>query len=105
MALCSPQRYLLIFSLWLSLLGTSYASGKVTLIATVDNQPALRPALWTIYDLNSGKRLIKSLPRHSGTVDLPAGKYLATLTFDQKIKEKTFRVEADRDTTVIVAMD
>lgn len=48
MALCSPQRYLLIFSLWLSLLGTSYASGKVTLIATVDNQPALRPALWTI---------------------------------------------------------
>lgn len=104
MALCSPQRYLLLV-LWLGLLGNVYASGKVTLIATVDNQPALRPALWSIYDLGSGKRFIKSLPRHSGTLDLPAGRYLATLTFDQKTKEKMFRVETDRDTTVILPMD
>ena len=108
MKLCSPQYpfYIsLITFLWLGTASASHASGKVTLVATLGNQPALWPAFWNIFEVGDTTTPIKSLPRHSGTLELPAGKYMAILNFDQKTKEKLFRVETDRDVTVIVSMD
>lgn len=110
MKLSCPRSFAYLSFVALLLLGTAgicQAKSKVTLLATIDNQPAFRPALWKVFDINDRTRTValETLPRYSGTVQLPAGKYLATLEFNKIIKETTFRVEPEQDMLVQLPMD
>lgn len=82
-----------------------HAKSKVTLVATLDNQLAFRSVLWNIFDIRNKKDPLRTLSRHSGTVELPAGQYLVTLEFNKKTKEATFRLEPEQNLIVNLSMD
>ncbi len=64
----------------------SASANRVTLIATINNQSVLSPASWAIFAVGdkAKKQAVATLPRHSGTVELPAGQYFATVKLDQE---------------------
>lgn len=88
-------------------LQTAYANAinRVKLVATLNGQPALQGVNWIIFNINDPRNPAAVLPRHSGTVFLPAGQYRATIQLDHKIKETLFRVETEADTVIHVPMD
>jgi hypothetical protein len=77
----------------------------VTLVATLDNQPALLPAQWNIFRIDNPYQPLRTLSRHSGTIDLPAGQYTVTVELNQHRKKTAFRVESEQSILVKVAMD
>ncbi len=79
--------------------------GRVTLIATINNRSALLPGRWLIYKASDMRQPYSTMPGHSGTLVLPAGKYRARVEVNNKSKETTFRVETDVDKMVTVAVD
>ena len=115
MALCSYQSYRSIRktiaitagAIVLLVANSPVSANRVTLVATVNNQIVLLPANWSIFKL-SDKELqnpIATLPRHTGTVHLPAGQYRATVKQNHITKETEFRVESKTDKTVTIALD
>lgn len=80
-------------------------ANRVTLIATLNNQSALSPAFWSIFKENEQHKPFVTLPRHSGTIHLPPGKYQATVKSNKSVKKTVFRVESGVSTTVTVALD
>lgn len=89
----------------LACINPSYANCKVTLVATLDNQPALLPAQWNIFRIDNPYQPLRTLSRHSGTIDLPAGQYTVTVELNQHRKKAAFRVESEQSILVKVAMD
>jgi hypothetical protein len=85
----------------------SVSANRVTLVATINNQAILLPASWSIFKLGDKAQPepVVTLPRHSGTVQLPAGQYRALVKHEQKTKETHFRVESGVDKTVTIALD
>jgi hypothetical protein len=86
--------------------GTASAN-RITLVATVNNQAVLLPAHWAIFKLDDTEQSIPvaELPRHSGTVQLPAGQYIAKVKQDDIIRHAEFRVESNTDKTINVPLD
>lgn len=108
MKLPYPKHVVSMSLVALTLFGTTeicYAKSKVTLVATLDNQPAFRSVLWNIFDIRNRKDPLKTLPRHSGTIELPAGQYVVTLEFNKQTKETIFRLEPEQNLILNVAMD
>jgi len=81
------------------------AISRVRLVATLNGQPALQEANWTIFSVNDQRHPAATLPRHSGTVFLSAGQYRATVRLDGITKQTSFRVESETENIVKVAMD
>lgn len=86
---------------------TPASANRVTLVATVNNQVILSPASWSIFKLSDKDQQdpVATLPRHTGTIHLPAGQYRATLKQNHIVKQTEFRVEANTDKTVTIALD
>ncbi|MDX9989841.1 MULTISPECIES: hypothetical protein [Thiothrix] len=80
-------------------------TSKVRLVATLNGQPALQEANWTIFSVNDRQHPAAVLPRHTGTVLLSPGFYRATISLDNKTKQTDFHVETDADNVIRVAMD
>jgi hypothetical protein len=87
----------------------SASANRVTLVATANNQSILLPVSWSVFKLDDKssppKPVAELEQRHSGTVQLPAGHYRATVTQAQTVKEAVFKVEANVDKTVTIAFD
>ena len=97
---------LAIGSMILLMAGTA-AANRITLVATVNNQSVLLPAHWAIFKLEDKEQRdpVAVLPRHSGTVQLSAGQYIAKVTRENTTRHTEFRVESNTDKTVRVALD
>lgn len=83
----------------------SAAANQITLITLSKGQLALLPASWTIFNAKDRSKSVASLPRHTGTISLPAGHYYAKLEAETQTKETEFRVEANVDKVVTVSID
>ncbi|SDZ85916.1 hypothetical protein SAMN05660964_00429 [Thiothrix caldifontis] len=87
-------------------LASPASANRITLVATMNNQSVLSPAHWFIFNIGDQQQEpVAELPRHSGTVYLPAGKYRAEVKQNQRIKHTEFRVESNVDKTVTIALD
>ncbi|QTR51415.1 hypothetical protein [Candidatus Thiothrix anitrata] len=80
-------------------------TSKVRLVATLNGQPALQEAYWTIFSINDRQHPAAILPRHTGTVQLPPGSYRAQISLNNRVKEAAFHVETNADNVIRVAMD
>lgn len=88
-----------------SAIGSFRPLNKVKLVATLNGQPALREAEWKIYNIHDPRHIVATLPRHSGTVFLPAGDFITTVKVgNYMLQTRKFRVEADADNLVKVAV-
>lgn len=109
-AFCYPyikQSLLLISAIALFAASGAASATKVTLVATIGEQSVLSPASWAVFAIKDKERKtpVATLPRHSGTVDLPAGQYYATVQMQQKSGEAEFRVESGVDRVVSIPLD
>lgn len=93
----------------LMVMANSASANRVTLVATVNNQSILSPVSWSVFKLDDKssppKPVAELEQRHSGTVHLPVGHYRATVTQEQIVKEAIFKVEANVDKTITIALD
>lgn len=96
---------LLLLALGVALPIQANVLNQVKLVATVGGQPALQEAYWVIYNTSNPYAPAATLPRHTGTVLLPAGNYRATISLNNKSKETLFRVETETSSEIRVAMD
>jgi hypothetical protein len=80
---------------------------RLNLVATFDDQPAMKDVSWTVYRTDSDAK-VTSANNHSTHVSLPAGDYrvVATLTEnDKKItRTRSFQLRTS-DSRIIVPMD
>lgn len=105
MITASGLSLMLAFGLLTATPAVEAGQSRVTLVATINNRSALLPGKWLIFKATDMHHPISTLPRHSGTVLLPAGKYRARVEVNNKIKETAFRVETDVDKMVTIAVD
>lgn len=83
----------------------SAMANQITLITLSKGQLALLPASWTIFNAKDRSKSVASLPRHTGTISLPAGHYHAKLEAEGQTKETEFRVESNVDKVVTLSID
>lgn len=80
---------------------------RLNLVATFDDQPAMKDISWTVYRTDSDTK-VTSAKYHSTHVTLPAGDYrvVATLTENDKTVTRTrsFQLRTS-DSRIIVPMD
>lgn len=80
---------------------------RLNLVATFEDQPAMKDISWTVYRTDSDKK-VTSAKYHSTHVTLPAGDYrvVATLTENDKTVTRTrsFQLRTS-DSRIIVPMD
>ncbi|WMP15713.1 hypothetical protein [Thiothrix lacustris] len=79
--------------------------GKVSLIATLNNGPALRPMSWTVYRLDGGRQAIAAPKRHSANLLVSPGHYEAVATLNGQERHRVFTVLTDTSNRIVVAMD
>jgi hypothetical protein len=94
-------------SVALLLVSSTVAANQVTLVTVSKGQMALLPASWTIFKAKDKERKtpIASLPRHTGTIDLPAGFYCAQVKAKKQTKETVFRVQSNVNEVVTISLD
>ncbi|WGZ94497.1 MAG: hypothetical protein QJT81_00495 [Candidatus Thiothrix putei] len=80
-------------------------SGKVTLVATLDNGPALRPMSWTVYRLDGGKQTVATPRRHSANLEVAPGHYEAVAKLEGQERRRAFTVLTDTSNLIVIAMD
>ena len=79
--------------------------GKVSLIATLNNGPALRPMSWTVYRLDGGRKAIAAPKRHSANLLVSPCHYEAVATLNGQERRRAFTVLTDTSNRIVVAMD
>lgn len=80
---------------------------NVTLVATLNEGPAMRPVRWTVYRLDNNNRptAVTSFRRHSASITLPPGRYRAEANLDSVNRSRVFDVSTRTSNNVVVAMD
>lgn len=80
---------------------------KVFLVATLNNGPAMKPVEWSVYRLNNknDSKLVKSFRRHSASLRLEPGRYLAQASLDNVNRSRIFDVRTFSNSNIVVAMD
>ncbi|WP_207250149.1 hypothetical protein [Thiothrix fructosivorans] len=80
-------------------------TGKVSLIATLGDAPALRPMTWTVYRLDGAKQLVAAPRRHSATLEVSPGHYEAVANLNGLERRRSFTVLTDTRNQIVIAMD
>lgn len=83
----------------------SVPTGRVNLVATLGNSPAMRPMSWKVYRLDGGRREVASPRRHSATLVVPPGHYEAIANLNGKERRREFTVMKGTDNSIVLAMD
>ena len=81
------------------------SNSTIALVATINNQAVLAAAHWSIFKIDDPSTPLVTLPRHTGTISLPAGTYKAKVEMQNKTREQNFRVEAGVMSRVGISMD
>jgi hypothetical protein len=80
-------------------------TGKVSLIATLGNGPAMRPMTWTVYRLDGVKQVVANPHRHSATLEVSPGRYEAVANLNGLERHRLFSVLGDTRNDIVIAMD
>ncbi|QTR50810.1 hypothetical protein [Candidatus Thiothrix anitrata] len=82
-------------------------TGRVNLLATLGNTPAMRPMSWKVFRLDgqSGRREVASPERHSASLVVPPGHYEAVATLNGKQRSRAFTVSKGTLNSIVLAMD
>lgn len=80
-------------------------TGKVNLVATLGNAPAMRPMHWKLYRLDGGRREVAAPSRHSATLDVAPGHYEAVANLDGRERRREFTVLDGTSNSIVLAMD
>lgn len=83
----------------------SVPTGRVNLVATLGNSPAMRPMSWRVYRLDGGRREVASPRRHSATLVVPPGHYEAIANLNGKERRREFTVMQGTNNSIVLAMD
>ncbi|MGB0845867.1 MAG: hypothetical protein ACPGSM_04035 [Thiolinea sp.] len=82
------------------------ATGSLSLMATLDGKPAFRPVIWKLIPRSHGNRSrIKTLTRHSATIDLEPGKYLVSVSMDNKTLSRHITIKESSKQSLVIQMD
>ncbi len=84
------------------------ARPNVTLIATVNNGPALSPVRWSVFRVDNGSSTTPFRTfdhRHSLAIALPPGRYRAEASMNNISRSRVFDVSNRTDNSIIVALD
>jgi len=79
--------------------------GKVSLVATLNDGPAMRPMSWKVYSLDGGHHEVAALMRHSVTLEVAPGRYEAVATLGGVERRREFTVNNGSSNEVVLAMD
>ena len=79
--------------------------GKVNLVATLENFPAMRAMSWKLYRLDGGRKEIAAPRRHTATLEVPPGHYEAVATLDGRERRREFTVLDGTSSNIVLAMD
>ena len=82
-------------------------TGRVNLLATLDNTPAMRPMSWKVFRLDggTGRREVASPERHSASLVVPPGHYEAVAILNGKQRSREFTVSSGTFNSIVLAMD
>lgn len=81
-------------------------TGKVNLVATLANAPALKPIYWRVYRVDGGRRQQIAAPKqHSATLVVPPGHYEAVARLDGRERRRSFTVLDGTRNSIVLAMD
>lgn len=80
-------------------------TGRINLMATLGDNPAMRPMAWKVFRLDGGRREVAAPMRHSASLTVPPGHYEAVATLDGKQRRREFTVMSGSDSSVVMAMD
>ncbi|MBU0656079.1 MAG: hypothetical protein KJ914_13245 [Gammaproteobacteria bacterium] len=80
-------------------------TGRVNLVATLGNSPAMRPMSWKLFRLDGGRREVASPRRHAASLVVPPGQYEAIARLDGKERRREFTVMQGSNNSVVLAMD
>lgn len=81
---------------------------NVHFVATLNNGPAMQAVKWKVYRLNndqSSSTLVESFERHSASLLLTPGRYLAEVQLNTVSRSRVFDVGGATKSDVVVAMD
>lgn len=81
---------------------------NVTLVATLNNGPAMQPVSWKVYRLDANNNvagIVDSFNRHSASIPLQPGRYLADVNLNSVNRTRVFDVSSRTSSSVVVAMD
>lgn len=79
--------------------------GKVNLVATLGNSPAMKPMRWTLYRLDGGRQEVASPKRHSAMLVVAPGHYEAVASLDGRERRREFTVLNGSSNNIVLAMD
>ena len=80
-------------------------TGKVSLVATLNDGPAMRPMSWKVYSLEGPRREIAVSMRHSTVLVVAPGRYEAVATLGGVERRREFTVHNGSANDVVLAMD
>lgn len=80
-------------------------TGRINLMATVGDSPAMRPMGWKVFRLDGGRREIASPMRYSASLLVPPGRYEAVAELDGKQRSREFTVTKGTHNSIVIAMD
>lgn len=83
----------------------SVPTGRINLVATLGNVPAMRPMQWRLFRLDGGRREVASPTRHSATLVVAPGHYEAIASLNGRERRREFTVRQGSDNSVVLAMD
>jgi hypothetical protein len=80
-------------------------TGKVNLVATLGNAPAMRPMSWKIYRLDDKRQEVSVSRCHSATLSVIPGRYEAVANLDGRERHREFTVMDGMSSSVVLSMD
>lgn len=82
-------------------------TGRINLLATLDNTLAMRPMSWKVFRLDgvTGRREVASPERHSVSLLVPPGHYEAVAILNGKQRSREFTVRSGTFNNIVIAMD
>jgi hypothetical protein len=80
-------------------------TGKVNLVATLGNGPAMRPMSWKIYRLDDKRQEVSASRSHSATLNVIPGRYEAVARLDGRERHREFTVMDGTSSSVVMSMD
>ena len=80
-------------------------TGKINLVATLANFPAMRLMNWKLYRLDGGRQEVASPRQHAISLEVPPGHYEAIAQLNGHERRREFTVLAGTSSSVVLAMD
>ncbi len=79
--------------------------GTVKLVATLQNSPAFTHVLWKVYRLEGTYQEVRSIPRHTATLNLRPGYYKVVALMKNTERSQSFQLKSQGEQEIVMPMD